>query len=124
MNYGDCKYISVSIRTASDKALSNEALNIVKNPKYDWYQRALVLMVYKRFDKRSSGGVVTRADKSVIKSKTIINLKLSSSNKDLNKYAIISRGITQSQLLLNLKIVKYTHLLETIFEVFILEILN
>ena len=31
MNYGDCKYISVSIRTASDKALSNEALNIVKS---------------------------------------------------------------------------------------------
>ena len=45
-------------RTASDKILRDKAVNIVKNPKYDGYQRGLVSMVYKFFDKKTSGGSI------------------------------------------------------------------
>ena len=55
-------------RTASDKLLRDKAFNIAKNPKYDEYQRALVSMVYKFFDKKPSG--------SGIKNKIISNKEL------------------------------------------------
>ena len=42
-------------RTASDKVWRDKAFNIAKNPKYDKYQKGLVSMVYKSFEKRSSG---------------------------------------------------------------------
>ena len=42
-------------RTASDKILRDKAFNIAKNPKYDGYQRELASMVYKFFDKKSTG---------------------------------------------------------------------
>ena len=45
-------------RTASDKILGDKAFNIAKNPKYDGYQRELASMVYKFFDKKSTGGGV------------------------------------------------------------------
>ena len=32
--------------------------NIAKNPKYDGYQRGLLLIVYKLFDKKTSGGAI------------------------------------------------------------------
>ena len=42
-------------RTASDKILRNKTFNIAKNPKYNGYQRELASMVYRFFDKKSSG---------------------------------------------------------------------
>ena len=48
-------------RTASDKVLRDKAFNIAKNPKYDRYQCGLPSMVYRFFDKKSSGRVVTCA---------------------------------------------------------------
>ena len=57
MAYGDFK--DLARRTASDKVLRDKAFNIAKNPKYDGYQRGLASMVYKFFDKKSSGsGIV------------------------------------------------------------------
>ena len=41
MAYGDFK--DLAKRTAADKVLKNKAFNIVKNPKYDGYQRRLAL---------------------------------------------------------------------------------
>ena len=38
--------------------LRDKAFNIAKNPKYNGYQSGLALMVYKYFDKKSSGGGV------------------------------------------------------------------
>ena len=35
--------------------MHDEAFNIAKNPKYDGYQRGLASMVYKFFDKETSG---------------------------------------------------------------------
>ena len=47
-------------RTQSDKVLQDQAFKIASNPKYDGYQRGLASMVYKFFDKKSSGsGVAT-----------------------------------------------------------------
>ena len=53
MAYGDFK--DLAKRTASDKVLRNKAFNIAKTSKYDGYQRRLASMVYKLFDKESSG---------------------------------------------------------------------
>ena len=41
-------------RTQSDKVFKNKAFKIASNPKYG-YQRGLASMVYKFFDKKSSG---------------------------------------------------------------------
>ena len=54
MAYGDFK--DLARRTASDKILRGKAFNIAKNPKYGEYQRGLASMVYKFFDKKSTGG--------------------------------------------------------------------
>ena len=36
----------------------DKAFNIAKNPKYDRYQRGLASMVYKFFDKKTSGWAI------------------------------------------------------------------
>ena len=41
-------------RTVADKVLRDKAFNIAKDPKYDAYQRGLVSMVYKFFDKNTA----------------------------------------------------------------------
>ena len=42
-------------RTKADKFLKDKAYNIAINPEYDGYQRGLASMVYKIFDKKSTG---------------------------------------------------------------------
>ena len=42
-------------RSQSDKVLKDKAFKIANNSKYDSYQRGLASMVYKFFDKKSSG---------------------------------------------------------------------
>ena len=61
MAYGDFK--DIKRRTASDKILRDKAFNIVKNPKYDGYQRGLASMVYKFFDKKSTGSGIVNNNK-------------------------------------------------------------
>ena len=46
-------------RIAADKALRNKAFKIASDQKYDGYQRGLASMVYKFFDKKSSGSGIT-----------------------------------------------------------------
>ena len=53
MAYGDFK--DLTKRTTSNKILRDKVFNIAKNPKYDGYQRGLASMVYKFFDKKTSG---------------------------------------------------------------------
>ena len=69
MAYGGFK--DLARRTASDKGLRNKAFNIAKNPKYDGYQRGLVSMVYKFFDKKFA----SLPDKSVSSSGVNIEVK-------------------------------------------------
>ena len=58
MAYGKSK--DLKKRTQSDKVLRGKAFKIVSDPKYDGYQRGLASVVYKFFDKNSSGsGVAT-----------------------------------------------------------------
>ena len=42
-------------RTEADKVLKHKAYDMASNPKYDGYQRGLASMVYKFFDKKSTG---------------------------------------------------------------------
>ena len=57
MDYGKSK--DLAQRTQSDKVLRDKAFKIASNPKNDGYQRGLASMVYKFFEKKSSG---SRAD--------------------------------------------------------------
>ena len=60
MAYGKAKDL---VRTQSDKILRDEAFKIESDPKYDGYQRGLASMVYKSFDKKSSGsGIINEAN--------------------------------------------------------------
>ena len=56
MAYGKSK--DLARRTESDKVLRDKAFKIASDPKYDGYQRGLASMVYKFFDKKSSGSGV------------------------------------------------------------------
>ena len=53
MVYGDFKYLDR--RIFAEKVLRDKAFNIAKDPKYDGYQRGLVSMLYKFFDKKTFG---------------------------------------------------------------------
>ena len=53
MAYGKSK--DLAKRTQSDKVLKDKAFKIASDPKYDGYQRAVASVVYKFFDKKSSG---------------------------------------------------------------------
>ena len=50
MAYRDLK--DLTKRTSSDEIVRDKAFNIPKNPKYDGYQRGVVLIVYKFFEKK------------------------------------------------------------------------
>ena len=56
MAYGNSK--DLAKRTQSDKTLKDKAFKIASDPKYDGYQRGLVSMVYKFFNKKFSGSGV------------------------------------------------------------------
>ena len=56
MAYGKPK--DLAKRTQSDKVVRDKAFKIASDPKYDGYQRGLSSMVYKFFDKTSSGSGV------------------------------------------------------------------
>ena len=60
-------------RTEADKVLRDKAYDIASNPEYDGYQRALVSMVYKFFDKKSMGSGIK---KDTTKSKACSSLIL------------------------------------------------
>ena len=49
------KYKDLNKRTQSDKVLKDKAFEIASNSKYDGYQRGLASMVYRFFDKKSTG---------------------------------------------------------------------
>ena len=52
-------------RISADNVLGDKVFNIARNPKYDGYQRGLVSMVYKFFDKKTKGSGVPIANKSI-----------------------------------------------------------
>ena len=56
MAYGKSK--DLAKRTQSDKVLRDKAFQIASDPNHHGYQRRLASMVYKFFDKKSSGSSV------------------------------------------------------------------
>ena len=74
MPYGDFK--DLTRRTACDKILRDKAFNIAKTPKCDDYEGGLASMVYKFFDKKTSGGAATLANKSAIENENMSNKEL------------------------------------------------
>ena len=62
MAYGDFK--DFSRKTASDKILRHKAFNIAKHPKCDGYQCGLSSMVFKYFDKKTSGNGIKNKNTS------------------------------------------------------------
>ena len=53
MAYGKTK--DLVKKTQSDKVLKDKSFKIASDPKYDGYKRGLASMVYKYYDKKSSG---------------------------------------------------------------------
>ena len=74
MAYGDFK--DLHRRTVVDKILRDKAFNIDKNPKHDEFQRGLASIVFKPFDKKTSGKSATLANKTAIKNENISNKEL------------------------------------------------
>ena len=85
MLYGKSK--DLARRTKSDKDLRDKVFKIASDSKCDGYQRGLASMVYKFFDKRSSGSGITESNyqladefhkqllENLIKEKSIHHLK-------------------------------------------------
>ena len=71
MSYGDFK--DLTRRATSDKILRDKAFNFAKNLKHDGCQRGFASMAYKSFDKKTSGGATTLANKSAIKNENMSN---------------------------------------------------
>ena len=69
MAYGDFKDLT---RRTLIKYYVKKPFNIAKNQKYDGYQCELPSIVYKFFDKKTSGGAATLANKSAIKMKIFL----------------------------------------------------
>ena len=54
------KYKDLTKRTQSDKVLRDTAFKIESNPKHDGYQRGLPSVIYRFFDKKSTGSGVNQ----------------------------------------------------------------
>ena len=67
MAYGKLK--DLAKKTQTDNVLKKKVFKIASDPKYDSYQRGLASMVYKFFDKKSSGSGAAAwfANRSAIK---------------------------------------------------------
>ena len=63
MAYGGFK--DLPKRTAADKVLRDKAFKIASDQKYDGYQRGLASMVYKFFDKKSSGSGLANNNENI-----------------------------------------------------------
>ena len=61
MAYGKSK--DFAKRTQSDKVLTDRAFKIASDPKYDDWQKGLASMIYKFFDKKSSGSSIANEPK-------------------------------------------------------------
>ena len=80
MAYRDFKHLTR--RAASDKVLRDKAFSIAKNPKYDGYQHEFASIVYKFFDKETSGSGIKNEN---ITNKHPLNLAARELAEELHK---------------------------------------
>ena len=85
-------------RRFSDKVLRDKVFNITKNPKYNGYQRRLASMIYKFFDKKSTGSrATTLANKSAGNHEIKQNIQFSEElhqpiNRNFKKRTVYSKS--------------------------------
>ena len=92
--YADHKYLIN--RTKSDKVLRDKAYDIASNPEYDGYQRGLANMVYKFFDKKSTGSGFKKLKNTTKPSSSILADEL---------YKPILENLIKEKYIRNLKII-------------------
>ena len=80
MAYGDFK--GLTRRAASDKVLRDKAFNIAKNPKYYGYQHEFASIVFKFFDKETSGSGIKNEN---VTNKHPLNLATTELAEELHK---------------------------------------
>ena len=108
MAYGDFK--DLTRRKVSDKIFYDKAFNIVKNSKYDGYQRGLASMVSQLFDKKGFG--------SGIKNENISNNELP---EELHKPVIRKFKKTAVQLPFIENILEYVKIFLLLYSVSIIQ---
>ena len=78
-------------RTEADKVLRDKAYDIASNPEYGGYQRSLVSMVYKFFDKKSTAGPSALASSSLERTGSGFK-KLKNTTKSTAKPSALARN--------------------------------
>ena len=91
--YADHKYLIN--RTEADKVLRDKAYDIASYPEYDGYQRGLTSMVYKFFDKKSTGSGF----------KKLKNTTRNSSILAMNFINLLLENLIKEKCIRNLKII-------------------
>ena len=82
-------------RTEADKVLRDKAYDIASNPEYDGYQRGLVSMVYKFFDKKSTGSGFKKLKNTTRNSSILeIILKINAIENDVVKKTDYNTKVT------------------------------
>ena len=96
--YSDSK--DLTKRAVADKILKNKAFDIVKDPKYDGYQRGLASMVYKYFDSK----VASPDKKSVGSGAKRVNTKITPQNEQLAEelHKLIIRKLKKKKSIFNI----------------------
>ena len=96
MAYGNFK--DLKRRTFSHKVLRDKAFIFAENPKYDWYQRRLISMVYKFFGKKSACSSVDEQLAEELHKPIIWNFKKKKVHSGF-KYNIWCADLTNVQLI-------------------------
>ena len=82
-------------RTEADKVLRDKAYDSASNPEYDGYQRGLVSMVYKFFDKKSTGSGFKKLKNTTRNSSILeIILKINAIENDVVKKTDYNTKVT------------------------------
>ena len=83
-------------RTEADKVLRDKAYDIASNPEYDGYQRGLASMVYKFFDKKSTGSGFKKLKNTTKSSSSILANEL---------HKLLLKNLIKEKYIRNLKII-------------------
>ena len=78
-------------RTEADKVLRDKAYVIASNPEYDYYQRGLASMVYKFFDKKSTGSGFKKLKNTALSSSILADERHKPIIRKFNKRKVYSQ---------------------------------
>ena len=78
-------------RTEADKVLRDKAYDTASNPEYDYYQRGLASMVYKFFDKKSTGSGFKKLKNTALSSSILADERHKPIIRKFNKRKVYSQ---------------------------------